>query len=69
MTNLHNGEKETERKIEKNEGIKDEERERQRRKVLKKRQTDLHKSSEDAVESKYEIDHRRCITVKQYRGV
>ena len=29
MINLHNGEKETERKIEKNEGIKDEERERE----------------------------------------
>ena len=29
MINLHNGEKETERKTEKNEGIKDEERERE----------------------------------------
>ena len=29
MINLHNGEKEPERKIEKNEGIKDEERERE----------------------------------------
>ena len=29
MINLHNGEKKTERKIEKNEGIKDEERERE----------------------------------------
>ena len=91
MTNLHNGEKETERKLEKNEGIKGEEREevkdkenkkslkerqrrkvlkeRQRRKVLKERQTDLYKASEDAVGSKYVIDHRSCITVKQYRGV
>ena len=75
MINLHNGEKETERKTEKNEGIKDEEREREEvkdkenKKSLKERQTDLYKASEDAVESKYVIDHRRCITAKQYRGV
>ena len=36
MINLHNGEKETERKIEKNEGIKDEEREKEEVKDKKK---------------------------------
>ena len=36
MINLHNGEKETERKIEKNEGIKDEEREEVKDKENKK---------------------------------
>ena len=36
MINLHNGEKETERKIEKNEGIKDEDEERGREEVKDK---------------------------------
>ena len=52
MINLHNGEKETERKIEKNEGIKDEEREREEVKDKENKKKFKRKIETEGIEKK-----------------
>ena len=52
MINLHNGENETERKIEKNEGIKDEEREREEVKDKENKKKFKRKIETEGIEKK-----------------